>query len=101
MAERYGYINRALPPEELTPFVERLAYRIASFPAPAIALAKASLNAAELPIVDGLLEEAHYFNQSLATTEAQERMAAFMAVGGQTYDVELAGIGADAPRRGR
>src|SRR2546425_4180899 len=39
LAERYGYINRALPPEELTPFVEQLAYRIASFPAPAIALA--------------------------------------------------------------
>lgn len=101
LAERYGYINRALPPEELTPFVEHLAYRIASFPASAIALAKASVNAAERPIVDGLLEEAHYFNQSLATKEAQERMAAFMAVGGQTYDVELLGIGADAPARGK
>jgi enoyl-CoA hydratase/carnithine racemase len=101
LAERYGYINRALPPEELTPFVERLAYRIASFPASAIALAKASVNAAELPIVEGLLEEAHYFNQTLATKDAQERMAAFMAAGGQTYEVELAGIGAEAqlPRR--
>lgn len=95
LAERYGYINRALPPEELTPFVERLAYRIASFPASAIALAKASVNAAELPIVEGLLEEAHYFNQTLATKEAQDRMAAFMAAGGQTYEVELAGIGAE------
>ena len=26
LAERYGYINRALPADELTPFVERLAY---------------------------------------------------------------------------
>lgn len=95
LAERYGYINRALPPDELAPFVEQLAHRIASFPASAIALAKASVNAAELPIVDGLLEEAHYFNQSLATKDAQERMAAFMAAGGQTYEVELAGIGAD------
>jgi enoyl-CoA hydratase/carnithine racemase len=95
LAERYGYINRALPPEELTPFVERLAYRIASFPAAAIALAKASVNAAELPTVAGLLEEAHYFNQSLATPEAQQRMAAFMAAGGQTRKVELAGIGAE------
>ncbi len=101
LAERYGYINRALPPEELTPFVEQLAYRIASFPASAIALAKASVAAAELPTVDGLLEEAHYFNQSLATTEAQERMAAFMAGAGQTYEVELAGIGPDAPGRAR
>ena len=97
LAERYGYINRALPPDELTPFVEQLAYRIASFPASAIALAKASVGAAELPVVEGLLEEAHYFNQSLASQEAQERMAAFMGAGGQTYKVELAGIGADAP----
>ncbi len=103
LAERYGYINRALPPEELTPFVERLAYRIASFPAAAIALAKAAVNAAELPIAEGLLEEAHCFNQSVATPEARQRMAAFMASGGQTRALELAGFGENgvniAPRR--
>src|ERR1700685_3164618 len=32
LAERYGYINRALPADELTPFVESLARRISSFP---------------------------------------------------------------------
>ena len=37
-AERYGYINRALPPDELGPFVETLAYRIASYSSDAIAL---------------------------------------------------------------
>jgi enoyl-CoA hydratase/carnithine racemase len=42
LVERYGYINRALPADELTPFVEKLARRIASFPAHAIAHAKAS-----------------------------------------------------------
>jgi enoyl-CoA hydratase/carnithine racemase len=93
LAERYGYINRALPPEELTPFVEQLAYRIASFPASAIALAKAAVNAAELPIREGLVEEAHYFNQSVATKEARDRMAAFLAIGGQTRALELAEIG--------
>src|SRR5437879_755602 len=89
LAERYGYLNRALPAAELGPFVERLARRIASFPAEAIALAKASVNAAELPTVDGLLEEAHCFNQSLATRPAQERMQRFLALGGQTREVEL------------
>jgi enoyl-CoA hydratase/carnithine racemase len=89
LAERYGYINRALPPAELRPFVERLAYRIASFPASAIALAKASVEAAALPAIEGLIEEAHCFNQSVATPAAQERMAAFMRMGGQTRDVEL------------
>ncbi len=89
LAERYGYLNRALPPAELGPFVERLAYRIASFPAEAIALAKAAVNAAELPTYDGLLEEAHCFNQSVATAPARARMARFLALGGQTPAVEL------------
>ena len=44
LAERYGYINRALPPDELTPFVEKLARRIASFPAHAIAHAKTAVD---------------------------------------------------------
>ncbi len=89
LAERYGYINRALPPEEIGPFVERLAYRIAGFPAEAIALAKASVLSAELPTLEGLLEEAHYFNQAVATDEARERMKRFLQMGGQTREVEL------------
>lgn len=89
LAERYGYINRALPPDELGPFVETLAYRIASFPAEAIALAKAAVGSAELPTVEGLLEEAHYFNQSVATDVAQKRMRRFLELGGQTREVEL------------
>ena len=89
LAERYGYLNRALPPAELGPFFERLARRIASFPAEAIALAKTSVDAAELPTVEGLLEEAHCFKQSLATAPAQERMERFLALGGQTREVEL------------
>ena len=89
LAERYGYIHPALPAEELTPFVEALAYRIASFPADAIALAKASVNSAELPTVDGLIEEAHFFNQAIATSDGQKRMAKFMEFGGQTPEVEL------------
>jgi enoyl-CoA hydratase/carnithine racemase len=89
LAERYGYINRALPPDEIGPFVERLAYRIAGFPAQAIALAKASVLSAELPTVEGLIEEAHFFNQSVATDAAQKRMKKFLELGGQTHEVEL------------
>jgi enoyl-CoA hydratase/carnithine racemase len=44
LAERYGYINRALPADELTSFVEKLARRIASFPAHAIAHAKVAVD---------------------------------------------------------
>ena len=89
LAEQYGYMNRALPPEELTPFVEKLAYRIASFPAEAIALAKLSVDAAELPTIEGLLEEAHYFNQTLATKAAQKRIAKWLELGDQALDMEF------------
>ena len=88
LAERWGYVNRALPPDELGPFVDRLARRIASFPAQAIALAKEAVAAAEPPTPDGLLQEADCFNRSLATRPAQERMARFLALGGQTPAVE-------------
>ncbi|WP_244306496.1 enoyl-CoA hydratase/isomerase family protein [Paraburkholderia lacunae] len=37
LADRYGYINRALPAKELGPFVDKLARRIATFPPTTIA----------------------------------------------------------------
>jgi enoyl-CoA hydratase/carnithine racemase len=89
VAERWGYLNRAVPPEELDGFVERLARRIASFPAEAIALTKQAVNAADTSVLDGLLEEADCFNKSVATASARERMTAFMAGGGQTREAEL------------
>ena len=88
LAERWGYLNRALPPAELGRFVDGLARRIASFPAEAIALAKRAVGAADETVVAGLLEEAHCFDLSVATPAARERMAAFLAAGGQTLEVE-------------
>jgi enoyl-CoA hydratase/carnithine racemase len=87
-AERYGYVNRALPPDELRPFVESLAYRVASFPAEAIARAKAAVLAAEAPVEPGLAEEARLFDESAATPAARERMQGFLKAGGQTREVE-------------
>ena len=90
LAERYGYINRALPPDELTPFVEELAYRIATFPAEAIALGKKSVqNAEEMSITEGLWEETVLFTQSIQSAPAQARMKKFIELGGQTREVEL------------
>jgi enoyl-CoA hydratase/carnithine racemase len=88
LAERYGYVNRALPPEELGPFVDRLARRVASYPAGAIARAKAAVLGAECFVVEGLIEEAHLFNECVATPEARARMQAFLDRGGQTRELE-------------
>lgn len=89
-AERYGWINRALPPDELGPFVDRLARRIASFSPEAIALAKRSVDASASPLREGLLEEAWCFQQTLSILSTREKLAAFMEQGGQTREVELA-----------
>ncbi len=86
-AERWGYLNRALPPNELRPFVTRLARRIAGFPAEAIAHAKASVDAAD-PRREGLIEEAHRFQQLLRTPEAPRLMRRFLERGGQTVGGE-------------
>ena len=88
LAERYGYVNRALPPDELRPFVERLARRIASFPPEAVARAKVAVLAAEVGVRDGLVLEARAFEECLTFPEARRRMEAFLAAGGQTREVE-------------
>ena len=49
LAERYGYVNRALPDAELDAFVEALATRIASFDKQAIVETKNFVNVASLP----------------------------------------------------
>lgn len=88
LAERYGYFNRVFPPDELTPFVENLAVRIASFTTESIALAKrAVLAAEELPLTEGLMEETRLFSHSLLT--GSKRMKKFLESGGQTYEMEL------------
>lgn len=89
-AERWGWLNRALPAGELTGFVDRLAARIAGFPASAVALAKQStLNADAMEPTDGLIEEQFLFQRLMHTPDAQTRMRAFLAQGGQTRDGEL------------
>ena len=90
VAELYGYVNRALPPEELTPFVERLAHRIASFPPHTIAHAKKAVDGGvynSLPL--GLLVEAHESDLSVASDVTKERIKEVMKAGAETYDGEL------------
>ena len=90
VAERYGYINRALPPDEITSFVEDLAFRIATFQSEVIGVAKQAVNAGvHLPMTEGLLEESYLFGQVASLPETKRRMAKFIEMGGQTREVEL------------
>ncbi len=88
-AENWGLLNRAMAADAIGPFVEQLAARIASFPRDAIELAKQSVNAAELPLKEGLVEEGYLFARSLRTQGAQQNMRRFLELGGQTREAEL------------
>ncbi len=88
--EKWGYLNRIFDSvPELDNFVDRLAYRIAKWPAQAIALCKQSINNAEMPIREGLLEEAYLFQQTMRTEGAQQNMRKAMELGAQTREGEL------------
>jgi enoyl-CoA hydratase/carnithine racemase len=82
-AERYGWINRALPPGELDAYVERLAFRIASHPVEAVRFAKESVDAADAQAEDRLIR------QLFTSDEALRRMKGALDAGAQTRAGEL------------
>src|SRR6202163_4585596 len=77
-AERYGYVNRALPDAELDGFVDGLARRIASFDRRPIAAAKNLINEVSLPSADRLLDALNSFQTALTWPEAQHRIQALL-----------------------
>jgi enoyl-CoA hydratase/carnithine racemase len=105
-AESWGWVNRVLPADAITGFVDRLVGRIVSFPAHAVAAAKASVVQAEKDVVDDLLHEGAAFNATLGDDGSRAAMARFLELGGQTVEGErrlghLAGeIGAQTPPTG-
>jgi enoyl-CoA hydratase/carnithine racemase len=89
IAERYGYVNRALPDDQLDAFVDVLARRIASFDRRPIAAAKNLINQVSLPSADRLLDALNSFTTALAWPEAQQRFQALLNRGlGQPGDME-------------
>jgi enoyl-CoA hydratase/carnithine racemase len=80
-AERYGYINRALPDGELDEFVDVLARRIASFDRRSIAAAKNLINQVSLPSADRLLDALKSFQTALTWPETQQRIEALLKRG--------------------
>ena len=88
-AERWGYLDRIFAAHEIGPWVDRLAKRIASFPIESVRAAKLAINAADLPLQEGLREEGYLFQTLLRNPSAQRNMTRFLANGGQTREGEL------------
>jgi enoyl-CoA hydratase/carnithine racemase len=89
LAERYGYVNRALPDSELDGFVDALARRIASFDKQAIAETKRLANIASLPSDAEIAPEWNAFLASVARPATQARIKTLLERGfHQPGDVE-------------
>ena len=80
-AERYGYVNRALPDAELDGFVDALARRIASFDRRPIAAAKKLVNQVSLPSADHLLDGLNSFLTALTWSETLQRIQTLLKQG--------------------
>lgn len=89
LAERYGWINRALPANELGSFVRSLAHRIASFPASGHATVKERVNAIALAPVEDFRRDSDLFGEGVRTPEAQKRTEDAFKLGFQSRDGEM------------
>jgi enoyl-CoA hydratase/carnithine racemase len=81
LAERYGYVNRALPDTELDSFVDTLAKRIAGFEKIAIAETKAFADQASLPPDADFPPALDAFFKSVARPETRQRVVTLMKNG--------------------
>ena len=89
-AERYGWINRAVPDAELDDFVAGLARRIASFPPDAVRATKAVVNELTLAPADAYRADAKRFRRFVSSDVVQTRIATLFGQGLQTRgDLEL------------
>ena len=89
IAERYGWINRALPAAELEGFVTALARRVAAFPPEGLASIKGRVNDITLASADDYRRDSAIFLENVQAPDAQRRMAAAFAHGFQTREGEL------------
>jgi enoyl-CoA hydratase/carnithine racemase len=89
-AERYGWVNRAIPDAELEGFVDNLAQRISTFDKQTLSEAKKLLNRSSVPEASELLESRTAFISSALRPETQTILAKAIARGlGKQGDFEL------------
>jgi enoyl-CoA hydratase/carnithine racemase len=89
LAERYGWVNRALPAATLGAFVSSLAQRIAGYPAAGLVAIKARVNAIALAPADDFRRDSDLFAEGARTEETQSRIRAALQHGFQTREAEL------------
>jgi enoyl-CoA hydratase/carnithine racemase len=90
LAERYGYVNRALPDAELDKFVDTLARRISTFDKQSIGEIKHLVNIASLPSDKDVGAEWERFIASVQRPAAQHNIKKLMEMGLQKNpDVEI------------
>jgi enoyl-CoA hydratase/carnithine racemase len=90
-AERYGWINRAIPDAELDDFVDQFARRIATFDKRALGAAKRNINRMTVLAEESRLTAAEVaFDRALAWPETQARVGHMLEKGFQQRgDYEL------------
>lgn len=90
LAERYGYVNRAVPDAELDGFVDAFARRVAGFEKATIAEAKAFIDQATLPPESELAPGMEAFFKSVERPATGARAMSLFSQGLQSRsDVEL------------
>jgi enoyl-CoA hydratase/carnithine racemase len=90
IAERYGWVNRALDDDHLDSFVDTLVRRLSSFDHEAIAAAKTQLNRVGMPTAAEFQSSNDLFFPTLAWPSAQARRAKVRGIGyGVASDFEL------------
>ena len=89
LAERYGWINRALPAKDLGAFVSTLAHRIATFPAAGHVVVKDRVNAIGLAPAEEYRRDSDLFVEGLRNPESQGRIKAAFQRGFQKREAEM------------
>jgi enoyl-CoA hydratase/carnithine racemase len=89
LAERYGWINRALAANRLGEFVRSLAHRIGTFPAGGYATVKDRVNAIALAPEEDFRRDSDLFGDSSTRPEVQNRLRTAIERGFQTRNWEL------------